>query len=78
MPTVLEDRLSYLFNYLSKAELTLFPVCEKLYYKTVIEEMITGYAVHARVSYLQFAKQLISKNAIFMNFAMFVVFVSFL
>lgn len=35
--------------------------------------MIRDYAMHSRVCYLWFAKQLISKDVIFMNFVMFVV-----
>lgn len=40
--------------------------------------MIRGYAIHSRVCYPQSAKQLISKNVIFMNVVMFVVFASLL
>lgn len=76
--TVSEERLSYLFQCLSKTESALNSVCKKLYYKIVREEMIRDYAVPSRVGYPQFAKQLISKNVIFMSIVMFVAFASFL
>ena len=72
---MLKERLSYLFNYLSNTELALNSACKK-YYKTVIDK-IRDYEIHSRVCYLQFARQLISKNVIFMKVVMFVLFASF-